>query len=133
MHPYCAVELNNIKLGCAQGEGKGMGAARDICSLQRVPPALLRGFRVLSAQQIHRRWGELVPRQHRDCVGLCWERAVTAVSPLSPCSGKRRRPLRGHGHQALWILQDWPFWGCYVIPFLSSIHLQLLCLFLLFS
>jgi len=44
MRPYCAVKLNIIKLGCVQGEGKEMGVARDICSLQRVPPSLLGGF-----------------------------------------------------------------------------------------
>lgn len=55
-----------------------MAVVRDICSLQRVPPASLGGFQVLSAEQIHQRWGEVVPWHRGDCVSLCWDQVVTA-------------------------------------------------------
>lgn len=55
MHPYCAVKLNIIKLGCAQGEGKEMGVVRDICSAQSSSPCSGRGIWSVSEE------GEGVP------------------------------------------------------------------------
>lgn len=90
MHPYCAVKLNIIKLGCVQGEGKEMGVVRDICCAQSSSPC--------SWGDLKREWGG-------------WGRSPPALLRAAVL-GERHLPVHGPGQRAL---GSWKrhLWSCY--------------------
>lgn len=108
MHPYCAVKLNIIKLGCAQGEGKEMGVVRDICSAQSSSPC--------SWGDLKREWGGWGRSPQHCSEQLCLGRGVSLSMDLA-------RERLGPGSVTCGA----------VTPFPSLICLPLLCPLLLLS
>lgn len=108
MHPCCAVKLNIIKLGCAQGEGKEMGVVRDICSAQSSSPC--------SWGDLKREWGGWGRSPQHCSEQLCLGRGVSLSMDLA-------RERLGPGSVTCGA----------VTPFPSLISLPLLCPLLLLS
>lgn len=105
MHPYCAVKLNIIKLGCRQGEGKEMGVVRDICSAQSSSPC--------SWGDLKREWGG-------------WERSPQPCS--SSCAWGEAPPCPWTWPERAWLLEaslwellvlfpPWPAFICFVLSY----------------
>lgn len=105
MHPYCAVKLNIIKLGCRQGEGKEMGVVRDICSAQSSSPCS---------------WGDL----KREWGGWGWVRFPPALLQQL-CLGRGSSLSLDLARESSCNPHLW------AVPSLTSLHL--LCPFPLFS